>query len=74
MDRKQLQRQEDYICKFRNVAIDPQNFREDLFAPPFESVAVFVCENVSGKDVGKKAIIKIRIEYVRCLQRKIILS
>jgi hypothetical protein len=31
---------------------------------PFESVAVFVCEQVSGDDVGQKAIMKIRTECV----------
>lgn len=31
---------------------------------PFESVTVFVCEQVSGDHIGQKAIMKVRTEYV----------
>ncbi len=36
---------------------------QDPYLTPCESVAVFVCEKVTGSDVGKEAIVKIRLEY-----------
>ena len=36
---------------------------------PFESVTVFVCEKVDGKDAGHRAIMKIRTEYVNACRK-----
>ena len=39
------------------------------YSPPYESVTVFACEQVGGDNVGRKAIMKVRTEYVRCWER-----
>lgn len=37
---------------------------QQYYSYPFEAVTVFICEKLSGEDMGQRAIMKIRTEYV----------
>jgi hypothetical protein len=37
----------------------------EYHAYPFEAVTVYICEKVVGEDAGQRAIVKVRVEYVR---------
>jgi hypothetical protein len=42
---------------------------QENYSLPFEAVTVYICEKMAGKDAGQRAVMKIRTEYVRHIER-----
>jgi len=71
LDRKEIEIEHlGKLGKWRLIHRISDKICQENHAYPYEAVTVYICEKVAVEDAGQRAIVKVRVEYVRLFMRR----